>query len=280
MNIEGNKRNELFIHNLVVVTTIRYVFFSYLRSSMIVPIITYLIAHYSSGIPLKTFLKPKYYIYYLGLALFINYFSFFGESRENLDIGVSRINQIVEGKKSSDKEMESAYDEDKKTSNIITRSSVINQLSQVVKLTEIEGFFDGETMTYYTFAFIPRFLWPEKPKIMQGAWFAHKIGMAIINDYGGYNNSINMTVYGEFYLNFGFVGVVVGCFIFGALIALFWKTSPIFENHNNYLANVFALYLLSNGFFQLGADMQFIVTLIAVYLTILAFSYIIKAFSG
>jgi hypothetical protein len=276
MILENDKKYEVWIHLVIISTTVYYVLYSYLRSMMVFPMLTYLIANYVSGVRLKSFLKPKFYIYYAFFFIFLNYFSYFGESREKLPSGFQRINQIIEGKRLKEKELANIYEEDKKSSTILTRSALINQLSQIVKLTETEGFYEGQTMSYYSYAFIPRFLWPEKPLIMQGAWFAHKIGMAIINEYGRYNNSINMTVFGEFYLNFGFAGVIIGCLLFGAYIALLWKTAPIFEDYKNFMASFFGLNLLNSGVFQLAADLQAVVTVLAVYLTILSLSFLLK----
>src|SRR6478609_3497096 len=93
------------------------------------------------------------------------------------------------------------YDDEKdKEKNILARSSTLNQLSQVVELQVEDGYYNGATMSYIAFAFIPRFIWPEKPLIMQGRWFANEIGMAYNHGSTGslmdVNNSINMTVAG------------------------------------------------------------------------------------
>ncbi len=115
--------------------------------------------------------------------------------------------------------------EEKDKGALTDRLSNIAQITNVVKLTEANGFYYGKASTPLVTALVPRVLWPGKPTIRLGAWFAVEIGQAYVNPEGLINNSINMTIPGELYLDFGWIGIVVGCFLFGSLLAMFWNAS-------------------------------------------------------
>jgi len=165
----------------------------------------------------------------------------------------------------------SASDSGRDNAALLVRLSSLNQLSQIGLLVERTGYLHGSTLGYLGFAFVPRFLWPAKPKIAKGAWFAYEIGQAVMRPDGTYGNSINMTVPGELYLNFGWPGVFVGSFLFGVILALFWSTALFWSDDSNPLGTAFGFYLLWIGV-SLVADLQIIVTLVAMYLLFLAAS--------
>lgn len=146
--------------------------------------------------------------------------------------------------------------------SVLSRLSYINQVTNVVGLVEKNGFYDGETLSYFAYAFIPRFLWPEKPLIKQGQWFAEEAGLAYRDKQGRVNNSINMTVPGEFYLNFGWAGVIVGCWFFGVFFAFIWNN----VQGNSLASWAFRYNLLFGSMAGLGADLQVVVTLTAFFL--------------
>lgn len=270
----------LRVYGLVVMSLITFqtILFSYLRSAIIMPIVVYLFATLTTKRTIRSFLTVDVILLFC-LMLYLNsYFSVFGENRSGISTGYARIGQLYELNKN--KNSNKPNEEGPARQDIFARASLINQLSQIGRLVKEDGFYDGKTLLYLTFAFIPRFVWPEKPIIQQGGWFALRIGQAIQNEYGKYNNSVNMTIYGEFYLNFGFVGLIICGFLFGMFICQFWLVSDFNGNHNNLLGAGFGLTLILAGFFQLGADLQFIVTQIAVYLMLLAISLILKKSNG
>lgn len=82
------------------------------------------------------------------------------------------------------------------------------------------GYEHGSTMEYAAYAFIPRIIWPEKPTVTQGGWFAYYVGFAESPEQS--TMSLGITATGELYLNFGVIGVLVGMFIIGCLIGKFW----------------------------------------------------------
>jgi oligosaccharide repeat unit polymerase len=81
----------------------------------------------------------------------------------------------------------------------------INVPILIIKLTEPEDRFWGESYTYWTFAWIPRQIWPEKPAITLGPYVKQEV-LGITGSFGG----VNPTGPGEAYLNFGWPGVLVG----------------------------------------------------------------------
>lgn len=156
----------------------------------------------------------------------------------------------------------SSGETDDRRESVLTRLSYINQLTNLVNLVRVKGFYEGKTLEYYSFVFIPRFLWPEKPTIAQGQWFALEAGLAYKNSEGRINNSINMTVPGEFYLNFGWPGVLVGCWFFGFFFAFIWN-----RVHEDSLAGwTFRFLLLFVAISGLGADLQIVATYTAYFL--------------
>lgn len=85
-----------------------------------------------------------------------------------------------------------------------------------------------------------------------------------------------MTIYGESYLNFGYFGVIGIGLLFGWFFLLLWKSTGEILDFSNIIGIALGLYLYSIASFQMGADLQIFITLIAVYLTFLSLSYALK----
>jgi hypothetical protein len=83
------------------------------------------------------------------------------------------------------------------------------------------GLQHGATMAYAAYAFIPRILWPDKPTVTRGGWFAAYIGFAPSPEES--TVSIGITATGELYWNFGTPGVVVGMFLIGCMFGGLWR---------------------------------------------------------
>lgn len=242
--------------------------FAYLRAEILLPIFALIIGlvvgNRSLAILRRRFLMPVYLL----VALFAVNFATLGRIRAT-GAGQSRVEAFRAASMS-------ASDTSSGVDALFVRLSTLNQLSQVGLLADKDGFLHGATLEYLGFAFVPRFLWPAKPKIAKGAWFAYRIGEAIMRPDGTYNNSINMTVPGELFLNFGWPGVLVGSYLFGALLALLWSTAVFWKDDNNPLGTAFGFYLLWIGV-GLVADLEIIVTLVAMYLVFLAGSMVLSA---
>lgn len=247
---------------LALIVATQAALFAYLRAEIVFPFFALLIGLIVGSRSLAILRRRILIPVYLLIALFAVNFATLGRIRSKAGAGESRVAAFraattTDGSDSSDA-----------TGSIIVRLSTVNQLSQIGLLVEKGGFLHGSTLEYLGFAFVPRFLWPAKPKIAKGAWFAYRIGQAIVRPDGTYGNSINMTVPGELYLNFGWGGVVVGSYLFGVLLALFWSAAAFWTDSNNPLGTAFGCYLLWIGL-GLVADLQIIVTLVAMYLLFL-----------
>lgn len=81
----------------------------------------------------------------------------------------------------------------------------------------------GETMDYMAYAFIPRFLWPEKPWVTHGAWFSVYLGQGSNEQEA--TTATAQTAAGELYWNFGVPGVIIGMLVLGTAVGLLWRIS-------------------------------------------------------
>ncbi len=172
-------------------------------------------------------------------------------------------------------------DQDKNASSgLLSRSANVAQMTNIVMLVERNnGPYNGRASAPILIAFIPRFLWPDKPIIQLGAWFAVQIGAGGINEYGIINNSINMTVAGELYLDFGWFGVLIGSLLFGAFIAILWNSTNFYSSAYNLSGTIFGGYLimLSIGSY---ADLQIVVTLVSTYLIFYVIRRVVANYSN
>ena len=162
---------------------------------------------------------------------------------------------------------------------VLARLSTFNQISQVVDIAEREGFYHGETLQYISYVFIPRLLWPEKPLITPGQWFAEKIGQGRQLDEGRFSNAINMTIPGELYLNFGWLGTLAGLSFLGLLYFLLWGATNFWTEHSNPLGQAFACLLLMQSMFN-GSDVAAIIHMILLYLGVMGITMLTAFFMG
>ena len=92
------------------------------------------------------------------------------------------------------------------------------------------GFQWGQTMQYASYAFVPRFFWPEKPDVSRGNWFTMYLGAS--NRESESTSSTGITTIGELYWNFGIPGVVIGMLGIGLGYGLLWRMAgenPVYE---------------------------------------------------
>jgi len=107
------------------------------------------------------------------------------------------------------------------------RLDTLGILSVIVRDTpERVPFQGGWTLLHVPISFIPRILWPGKPQIAIGQWITDNYGAGpeIASNTGS-------SWIGEFYLNFGLPGVVVGMLVMGAYFRfmheVFFKTMSV-----------------------------------------------------
>ncbi len=253
---------------IAVLEAVRAAYMSYLRSDIIAPVFAFVIGALLGARSLRPLRSPHFVPIYVFGAMFVFTFGRFGELRSQVS-GAERITALYEyGRDGPD-----AADTPRQQT-VLMRLSSVNQLSQVGRIVQEDGFLNGQTLEYLGYAFIPRFLWPEKPTIAKGAWFALRIGQARVLD-GRITNSVNMTIPGELYMNFGWAGTILGSLVFGVFLAALWRTTRFWTDPRNTLGNAFGYYLLWSAF-GLGADLQLLVTAIAVYLTFVAAAAVLK----
>lgn len=87
----------------------------------------------------------------------------------------------------------------------------------------------GDTLWPGFVWFVPRALWPDKPNIAVGKWYARNV-------LGWSSGNAAVTVLGDFYLNFGIGGVVVGMLVLGLLVGLLHR---YLTNRRNQMVGLF-----------------------------------------
>jgi hypothetical protein len=159
---------------------------------------------------------------------------------------------------------------------LIARGCNFGQLSQVARIADEEGYYYGGTLEYLSYVFIPRIIWPEKPLITPGQWFAEKIGHGTQLSSTGFSNSINMSVAGELYLNFGWVGAVGGLLLMALLYSIVWEATDFYGKGNNPTGHALGISILLQANF--GSSAGAILQLIFFYLGMLGISWFLMAF--
>lgn len=234
---------------------------SFLRSDLITPFFSFFCGYFLGKGSIRYLLSYRA----IPILAFVVVFSMFFES-----LGGNRSNFMAAFTGDTPKANSSyTIDNDKERGGVLERGSNITQLTNVVKLTRAKGFYEGTASAPLLAAFIPRFMWPDKPQIQLGAWFALEIGVASINELGRANNSINMTIPGQLFLDFGWIGLILGCFLFGGLLAVFWNAAHFNDSVYNITGTLWGGYMLLYAFSGMGADLQIAVSLISTYIAFL-----------
>lgn len=262
------KKDDQWLLNFCLVNTfilsINGFFFDYLRMSTIAPGIAFLIAVFFGKEKVSALFKKTLFPVYGLLFVAVTIFPFIGQIRNSAS-GYEKIFSVVDKFNESGEEFMTPDLYAEEDESFEARVSIINQTSQIVKLVKEDGYYKGSSLAYLTYAFIPRFLWKDKPIIAQGVWFALAIGQAYVHADGRANNSVNMTSAGELYLNFGLAGVAIGMFMIGYLCAYMWQVSGFSESSENVLGAMFGLYLFYLATSTFGIDLQFLVTLLSYF---------------
>lgn len=252
---------------IATIEGIRALFMAYLRTDIVSPFIALVLGALLGARSLAPLRSRLFVPIYVFAAVFIIYFGAFAQARTT-SVGVERLQQVAQDAPAA------PYGTTAK-SGFWARLTNFNQLSQVGRIATEDGFLQGQTLQYLGFVFVPRFLWPGKPIIQKGGWFAWRIGQAWIRPDGRYTNAVNMTVPGELYLNYGWFGVVVGCALFGAFVALLWSRTAFWSPHSGAVGAAFGYYLFWTSL-TLAADLQTIVTLLATYCIFVAIGLAVR----
>jgi hypothetical protein len=245
---------------------LRAFFYAYLRSDILSPFAALILGSVMGSRSLAPLKRPLFIPVYALMVVFAVYFTVFAQVRSTAGTGVDRLRAVAATAAVDERTGSQAQ-----RPGVIARVSDFNQLSRIGQIYAQDGPLNGQTLAYLGFVFVPRFLWPEKPIVQKGGWFAWRIGQAWIEPDGTYSNSVNMTIPGELYLNYGWIGVLVGCPLFGMILAMFWKRTSFWSKRPSELGTSFGFYLLWFGV-TLSADLQILVTILATYMTLVAMS--------
>jgi hypothetical protein len=264
-NDRGALRAAVFV---ALVEATRALMYGYIRAGIATPLFAYICGVALGARSLRPLLRLNALPILLTAAAFVYFYGLLGEAREWYLHGPDKIRKMWIHQETRDDKYWLPPQQ-----TVMARLTSFNQLSQIGRVVERDGHYDGKTFEYLRYAFIPRFAWPEKPRIALGAWYAMTIGQAVQMENGWFNNSVNMTQAGELYLNFGWPAVPLGLLVYGFLLGVFWTRTRFWESDSsNVLGGAFALYLL---WMVLGAHGEFtvFVSLVAVYLILLALSW-------
>ena len=264
---DRTSRNRAII--LYVTTTILSVFLAYLRSEIIMPSIIFVLGLIIAYNDVRVFASYRMIPFVLIFLLFSSLFSKIGRDRETKS-NAQIIAETLSGDSKEDDYESSAtpVTEDKeKKGTLFQRVANLAQLTQVVRLTEKNGFYEGRASAPLALALIPRFLWPDKPTIELGTWFALEAGIAYKADkFSRANNSVNMTIMGELFLDFGWLGVVLGCVLIGVFFAALWNATAFYDLSYNLTGTIFGGFLMQYAIVDIGPDLEILVTFLSIYM--------------
>jgi hypothetical protein len=234
---------------------IRAALFEYLRGQIILPMVALVLGCMFGARGLGPLRRLQLLPMYAFLIVFVMFFETFATERADIGLGFGRVQELTFRHESSDAG----------AVTLLARLTSFNQVSQVVRLTRDDGFEYGQTLAYFGYVFIPRFLWPDKPLIAQGQWFAERLGLGAMRTETGVSNAINMTIAGELYLNFGWLGPVLGGVVAGLWMGLLWNAARFWSLESDPVGGMYAFFMLSLTW-GLSTDIQILPTAIAVYL--------------
>lgn len=261
---------------LAVLQTFNALYNSFLRIDLLTPTIIYYGGYFIGKSSIRSILSEKLVPPIVIIVIFSQFFNTLGGNRAHFIDTFTTNDEAASFNSYADLSPDKS-----ERGGLLERSSNIAQITNVVNLVEKNGLYLGQASAPLVAALVPRFLWPDKPQIQLGAWFALEIGAASISSTSGRaNNSINMTIPGELYLDFGWFGVVVGGILFGGLVGLFWNAAKFNDSAYNILGALWGGYLLLFALFGIGADLQIIVTLLSTYIIFLVIKKLAKSYEG
>lgn len=274
---ENSKRYRSYAIMLCIMQTTIALFVSYLRIELLTPTLALFGGYFIGMGKIRYVFTFRVVPLIVILAIFSVFFNTLAGNRSNFIGAFTGDNNRYVANQS----YEDLSAKDRKQGGVFERSANIAQLTNIIDLTERNGFYQGAASAPLVYAFIPRLLWPDKPRIQLGAWFALEIGMAHVSETTGrINNSINMSIPGELYLDFGWIGLVVGCFFFGGLVAMFWNAARFNESFYNLNGALWGGYLLLYALFGIGVDLQIIVSLFSTYFVFLFLKYFLRQYEN
>jgi hypothetical protein len=249
---------------LFVLQTYVALLYSFLRSDLIMPSFCLFTGYFIGKGNVKYLLSYRIIPFLVLIGVFASVFSSLHDNRSNFISVFTSENENEQTTKG-------------KSNEFLVRNGNLAQMTNVFKLVNQNGFYNGKASAPLVIALVPRFLWPDKPTIALGTWFALEIGTAYKSETGKINNSVNMTLPGELYLDFGWIGVVIGSLLMGVLAAAFWNATQFYSSAYNLTGALFGGYLFFLSLFGFGGDLQIIITLFSTYLSFLILKRIVSS---
>ncbi len=264
-----NKVYRFYALSLFILETYLAIQISFLRFDIILPTIC-LFAGYFIGKG-----SARYLLSYR-IIPFLVIISLYSSIFKTLQSNRSKFYKVVATLLEDDPTKPKTNNEKENSGALLARSSNLGQLTNCVKLTKTNGFYNGKASEPLIAALVPRILWPDKPIIQLGRWFAYEMSGLSKNDPNGIgaNNSINMTIPGELYLDFGIIGVLLGSFLLGAFLPLMWNSANFYTSEFNLSGTIFGGYLLLLSTADFGSDLQVVITIMSIYVSL----FVIKRF--
>jgi len=272
---ETNNRNyRTYSLILYVELTVTAVMKSYLRGDIILPTVILFMAVVITDKNLKLLTSqrviPFVFVFFLFSYIFSDLGSYRGQ-KSNFEI----ISNSILGSNTASYVNTVKYGETRKAS-ILQRTSTLAPLTVIIKLVNDHDFYGGLASAPLLEALIPRFLYPDKATVRLGAWFAVEGGLAYKNDQGNINNSVNMTIPGELYLDFGWWGIVIGCTLVGFFYGVLWNSTEFHASASNLTGTIFGGYLMTAALqYGMGADLQLMLSLLSLYILFLIIKWIL-----
>ena len=213
--------------------------------------------------------KSKKFFIIIGIALFIWFYSIFSsvkfEYRTTLWYGsqtyslFDRFNLIgnlyEENRKSNAIEYVDKY---KGKDQFLWRFSYeLSAISMVLEKTPAKvPYWNGESYLPLLTKFIPRLIWSDKPTENMGKLFGVRYGViSVFNT----RTSINAPIIPEFYINFGYGGIYLGClflgFFFAFLSRLFNSNAVSYSSKIIGMAIIFPLVIWESNFSLIFGDL-------------------------
>lgn len=116
----------------------------------------------------------------------------------------------------------------------------------------------------YLIGIVPRILWPDKPVVTRGDWFAKYTGIIKEDEESGM--SLGISAIGDWYWVFGLGGVIMGMLGIGMAFGYLWRMAG-----ENPLSRPLGLLLYCNLFFSMIDQPDVVTVLVSITLHILLF---------
>jgi oligosaccharide repeat unit polymerase len=129
----------------------------------------------------------------------------------------------------------------------------VDKTSQIIdKVPKKMRFQFGESLFLWVLAPIPRTMWPKKPEMTYGRVIGEKIYEK--RDENSPGGGVPPGYIAELYLNFGYLGIVAGMFLFGVCARLFYDAFKRIRNKSIYGMIIYLLVFMPTALKLIGGD--------------------------